>query len=444
MTKGTPAGRLATRRARIRTVLVLATIFAAASGLLATPALAVAPFDGTTVSPGLGPTYGEIGVSLRPPGLEHREPAGAAAGADPQRGDRLHARPSSGRGQGSRASRTGCPTRPSGGPCAAATIYGVVVNALETPEQQRDYARWQQLRSLHAQGPGRAQALLASWGRHVKLPILVEANIHGGRGGRHRRDDAGDPRSRDAAARDERQSTSCSTMRSSSSSRQSTRRSGRRVAGEREPLRPEPRPPRPVPAGDPRQHGLQLEWLAPVGLTMHGYYNPTLVDGLTKPHNPGLEYDLFLYWNQRRLDANQAASTRSAAHPAPRQRLGRPRRQREQAVGPAVAEGWDDWGPFYSQTYGASSAPTARRSRCATTARLRRPLRLQARAVPRLLLVGPVLAREPHDHPADQLEIFRRGVTGAERRNCCDDPLVARPRLHRGSTTGWSSTPRRS
>ena len=98
----------------------------------------------------------------------------------------------------------------------------------------------------------------------------------------------------------------------------------------------------------------QLEWLAPVGLFMHGYYNPTLVDGLTKPHNPGLEYDKFLYWNQRRLDANQAAIE------AIGRTIQRPVNQwDERGVsgskngGPAVAEGWDDWGPFYSQTYGA-------------------------------------------------------------------------------------------
>ena len=31
----------------------------------------------------------------------------------------------------------------------------------------------------------------------------------------------------------------------------------------------------------------QQEWLAPVGLAMHGYVDPTLIDGSTKPHNPG-------------------------------------------------------------------------------------------------------------------------------------------------------------
>ena len=53
-----------------------------------------------------------------------------------------------------------------------------------------------------------------------------------------------------------------------------------------------------------------VEWLAPVMFATHGYVNPTLIDGLTKPHNPGLEYDVFVYWNQRRLDANQTALAR--------------------------------------------------------------------------------------------------------------------------------------
>ena len=92
---------------------------------------------------------------------------------------------------------------------------------------------------------------------------------------------------------------------------------------------------------------LQVQWLAPVMLATHGYVNPTLVDGLTKPHNPGLEYDVFLYWNQRRLDENQAALARIGqgitpsrqrsvadhgrqAHRRSRQRRrrGRPRRSR--------------------------------------------------------------------------------------------------------------------
>ena len=34
---------------------------------------------------------------------------------------------------------------------------------------------------------------------------------------------------------------------------------------------------------------------------------PTLIEATTKPHNPGIEYDMWLKWNQSRIDANEAA-----------------------------------------------------------------------------------------------------------------------------------------
>ena len=40
---------------------------------------------------------------------------------------------------------------------------------------------------------------------------------------------------------------------------------------------------------------------------MHGYVTPTLIEATTKPHNPSIEYDLWLKWNQARIDANEAA-----------------------------------------------------------------------------------------------------------------------------------------
>ena len=59
-------------------------------------------------------------------------------------------------------------------------IYGVVVDALETPAQRRDSERWHQLREVMETDPALAQVLLESWGENVKLPIFIEANIHGG------------------------------------------------------------------------------------------------------------------------------------------------------------------------------------------------------------------------------------------------------------------------
>ncbi len=140
----------------------------------------------------------------------------------------------------------------------------------------------------------------------------------------------------------------------------------------------------------------QLEWLAPVGLFMHGYYNPTLIDGLTKPHNPGLEYDRFLYWNQRRLDANQAAIE------AIGRTIQRPVNQWDEtghsgttSGNPAVAEGWDDWGPFYTPDLRGVLRRRRLHGGDVQQRGLRRPAGIEARAVHHLLFLGRLLDREP-------------------------------------------------
>jgi hypothetical protein len=49
------------------------------------------------------------------------------------------------------------------------------------------------------------------------------------------------------------------------------------------------------------------KWLPPEVLDLHGYVTPTLIEATTKPHNPSIDYDLWLKWNQPRIDANEAA-----------------------------------------------------------------------------------------------------------------------------------------
>src|ERR671914_177453 len=80
----------------------------------------------------------------------------------------------------------------------------------------------------------------------------------------------------------------------------------------------------------------------------------------TKPHNPGLDYDLILKWNQPRLDANEAALAQvGLAIQRPMNDWcpsgGLPGSSGLCAggvpPGPGVALGWDDWGPFYTVTY---------------------------------------------------------------------------------------------
>ena len=67
------------------------------------------------------------------------------------------------------------------------------------------------------------------------------------------------------------------------------------------------------------------EWLPPETLDLHGYVTPTLIEATTKPHNPGIDYDLWLKWNQPRIDVNEAALNAVNLDAAPDQRLVRGR-----------------------------------------------------------------------------------------------------------------------
>jgi Zinc carboxypeptidase len=90
-------------------------------------------------------------------------------------------------------------------------------------------------------------------------------------------------------------------------------------------------------------------WLPTEALDLHGYVEPTLLEATTVPHNPGIEYDLWLKWSQPRLDANQAALggegfgiTRPVNNIPPEWI----------PEGETLPQGWDDWGPFYTGQYG--------------------------------------------------------------------------------------------
>jgi Zinc carboxypeptidase len=384
------------------------------------------PWDGNPVSPGLGPTYGENWCA-------------SAAGENVPQAAPLALIPYGAIGCTleqfkTEATAAGVPNRLSYSVIGASElgrdIFGVVVNALETPAQQAAYARWQQLRGLMRTDPAGAQSLLAAWeasSLDVKLPIFVEANIHGGE---REGTDAMMQAIRDLVTLPYGTNDTVDELLDHAivvvipTTNPDGRVAGRRQNENRFDLnrdllvqsQPEIR----------ANTAFQLQWLAPVGLFMHGYYNPTLVDGLTKPHNPGLEYDKFLYWNQRRLDANEAAIG------AIGRTIQRPVNQWDQRGvsgskngGPDVAEGWDDWGPFYSQTYGAffgvdgSTVEMCDNAACGGRLGSKREQYLIFYSSAQFWLENRNAILD------DQLEIFRRGLTGAARVNCCDDPLVA-------------------
>jgi len=402
-------------------LLVAAIALASPAGAQSGP-----PWDGNPVSPGLGPTYGEEWCA---PATGENVPQSAPLALIPYGAigctlEQFKAE----------AAAAGVPNRLTysviGESELGRDMFGVVVNALDTPAQQAAYARWQQLRELMLTDPAGAQGLLAGWvagDLDVKLPIFVEANIHGGeREGTDAmmqviRDLVTLPRGTNDAVD---QLLDHALVVVIPTTNPDGRVAGRRQNENRFDLnrdllvqsQPEIR----------ANTAFQLEWLAPVGLFMHGYYNPTLVDGLTKPHNPGLEYDKFLYWNQRRLDANQAAIE------AIGRSIQRPVNQWDSRGvsgskngGPEVAEGWDDWGPFYSQTYGAffgvdgSTVEMCDDAACGGRLGSKREQYLVFYSSARFWIDNRSAILD------DQLEIFRRGVAGAARVNCCDDPLVA-------------------
>ena len=154
--------------------------------------------------------------------------------------------------------------------------------------------------------PGAAQDLLATFGTDVKMPIFIEANIHGGeREGTDAmlqvlRDLVTTPYGEHPVVDDVLDHSILIIIPSQNPDGRylGTRANSNGFDMNRDLLvqsQPEIR----------ANIRLQLEWLAPVMFAMHGYVNPTLIDGLTKPHNPGLEYDIFANWNQRRLDENE-------------------------------------------------------------------------------------------------------------------------------------------
>ena len=179
--------------------------------------------------------------------------------------------------------------------------------------------------------------------------------------------------------------------------------------------------------------GIMKRWLAPDMLDLHGYVTPTLVESTTKPHNPSIEYDLWLKWNQSRIDANEAAMN------AIGQEIQRPINDWCEDAdlpppsgicaggtppGPAVAEGWDDWGPFYAPMYhqhvGLNSSTV---EMCSGTGSCGG--RAGSRQAQYVVTWSTLLydADSRHELYSDMITIYQRGDTDAPRPDCCEPPF---------------------
>ena len=417
-------------RKRSKTFAWVTAILAMAAAIaVSSPAGAqlAPPWDGNPISAGLGPTYGEAWCAKAAPGSNIADQQKQPLALIPYEAigctlDQFN----------QEAANAGVPPRMTysviGASDAGRDIYGVVVNALETPEQERDYGRWLQLRELMLTDPAAAQDLLEFFGDDVKIPIFVEANIHGNE---EECTDAMMQVVRDLVTTpygthpvvDELLDHAILILipvENPDGRFRGTRTNANGFDMNRDLLvqsQPEIR----------ADIALQQEWLAPVGLAMHGYVNPTLIDGLTKPHNPGVEYDLFLEWNQPRLDVNEDALADVGM------KISRPVNEwnadaltAPPPVGPPYAEGWDDWGPFYTQTYmefyGVDSSTL---EMCNSGPGCKGRFGAKRAQYVGFYSSAEFWIEHRSDILHDQLEIFRRGVAGAPRPDCCDNPFIA-------------------
>ena len=243
-------------------------------------------------------------------------------------------------------------------------MYGVVFNALDTPEQRRDYNRWVQWRGIALEDPARAQALLDTWGGEIKVPVYVQGAIHG---------NEYEGVESNMQLIEELATTSYgvnpqfddildhvilvfNVIQNPDGRVAGTRANGNGFDLNRDFLTQS--------QSEVKASVAQMQkWLPVEVLDLHGYVTPTLIEATTKPHNPSIDYDLWLEWNQDRIDFNEAAMrargfnvTRPVNHwcadgsdPDPPGEGGTC--PDGNPPGPAVAESWDDWGPFYTPMY---------------------------------------------------------------------------------------------
>jgi Zinc carboxypeptidase len=324
-------------------------------------------------------------------------------------------------------------------------MYGVVINRLKTRQEQRDYINWLKVRRVMLDDPSKAQRMLDRFGDDVKVPIYVQGGIHGNEF--EGVDAAMDTIEKYATTRYGENPVIDEVLSHAILIFNPIQNPDGRIAGQR-----------------PNGNGFDLnrdfltqsqsettasislmkKWLPPEMLDMHGYVEPMLVEATTKPHNPSIEYDLWLKWNQARIDYNQQAMD------AIGQDITRPINQwcpesepnndgtcdGGVTPGPDVAEGWDDWGPFYGPMYmqhvGLDSSTV---EMCAQTA-AQRPAnawwrncggRAGARAgqntIQQSTFEFVVANRE--GMLGDQLEMYERGDEDAPRPECCEPPFDA-------------------
>jgi hypothetical protein len=326
-------------------------------------------------------------------------------------------------------------------------LYGVVFNPLETPQQIRDYNRWVKYRGIALEDPARAQELLEEWGDDVKVPVYVQGAIHGNEyegvesNMQLIQQLATTPYGVNPKFDDILNHVILvfNVIQNPDGRAAGTRANGNGFDLNRDFLTQS--------QSEVQASVAQMQkWLPVEVLDLHGYVTPTLIEATTKPHNPSIEYDLWLKWNQDRIDANEAAMEAVGLNvtrpvndwcadgddPAPAGEGGVC--DDGTLPGPAVAESWDDWGPFYTPMYAqhigldgstvemCSSTGTGCGMPGATNPPRGRLAAYLAQYTVTTSTLEYVVA-ERNGMLFDEAERYRRGVEDEPRPACCPPPF---------------------
>ncbi|HWM73824.1 MAG TPA: M14 family zinc carboxypeptidase, partial [Nocardioides sp.] len=313
-------------------------------------------------------------------------------------------------------------------------MYGVVINELRTRKQRSDYRNWQDVRKVALKDPERAKHLVRRYDDDLKVPIFTQGGIHGNEyeGVDASMDQierlATTPYGEDPVV-DELLDHAVfvfNPIQNPDGRVAGTRTNGNGFDLNRDYMTQSQSETR-------ASISLMKDWLSPEVLDLHGYVTPTLIEATTKPHNPSIEYDLWLKWNQPRIDANEAALnaigqqvTRpindwcsDGSEPAPGELC-----PDGQPPGPAVAESWDDWGPFYTAMYAQHvglDSSTVEMCQSVTSCGGRAGARQIQNSV--IDSTSQFVTDNREGMLADMLEIYIRGDEDAERPECCPPPF---------------------
>jgi hypothetical protein len=315
-------------------------------------------------------------------------------------------------------------------------LFGVVINELETRQQRRDYRNWREVREEALDNPAKAKKLVREFDDEIKIPVWIQGGIHGieYEGVDASMDQierlATTPYGEDPAvdAILDHAIIIFNPIQNPDGRVAGTRANGNGFDLNRDYMTQSQ-------SETIASVELMKEWLSPEVIDLHGYLTPTLIEATTKPHNPSIEYDLWLKWNQSRIDANEAAlnaigqqvqrpindwCSNGDLPPASTPGVcpdGRP-------PGPEVAEGWDDWGPFYTAMYAQHVGLDSSTVEMCQSVSLCGG-RVGARAIQNSVIDSSLKfsIANRDDMLADMLEIYRRGDSDAPRPECCPPPF---------------------